>query len=88
MLQWLNENDDVSIEFLYSAYARDKKDKVRCESYLNPYRLDTVGNSYSIIFCYQSPKMSSFSVLVPKEHGTLQLFKFCRGRVHSADPVL
>jgi len=27
----LDENDQVSLEFLYSAYARDKKDKVRID---------------------------------------------------------
>eukprot|EP00094_Tigriopus_californicus_P005573 TCALIF_05370-PA protein Name:"Similar to UNC13B Protein unc-13 homolog B (Homo sapiens)" AED:0.17 eAED:0.19 QI:0/0.36/0.34/1/1/1/23/0/1203 len=27
VLQWLGENDEVSLEFLHSAYARDKKDK-------------------------------------------------------------
>ena len=28
VMQWLNENDDVSLEFLRNAYAKDKRDKV------------------------------------------------------------
>ena len=28
VMQWLNENDDVSLEFLRNAYAKDKKDNV------------------------------------------------------------
>ena len=27
-MQWLNENDDVSLEFLRNAYAKDKRDNV------------------------------------------------------------
>jgi hypothetical protein len=29
VMQWLNENDDVSLEYLNSAFLRDKKDGVR-----------------------------------------------------------
>lgn len=28
VMQWLNENDDNSLEYLHGAYNRDKKDKV------------------------------------------------------------
>lgn len=28
-MQWLNENDDVSLEYLHGAFKRDKKDGVR-----------------------------------------------------------
>ena len=29
VMQWLNENDDVSLEYLHGAFKRDKQDEVR-----------------------------------------------------------
>lgn len=41
VMQWLNENDDVSLEYLHGAFNRDKKDGVsskstKCISMLKP----------------------------------------------------
>lgn len=42
VMQWLNENDDVSLEYLHGAFNRDKKDGVRftynsCYTFINGF---------------------------------------------------
>lgn len=37
VMQWLNENDDVSLEYLNGAFQRDKKDEVSDVSSVSVY---------------------------------------------------
>jgi hypothetical protein len=41
-MQWLNENDDVSLEYLHGAYKRDLKDGV---SLINCFFIDQLGKT-------------------------------------------
>lgn len=40
VMQWLNENDDVSLEYLHGAFKRDKKDGVSSTTSLDFYHFE------------------------------------------------
>lgn len=74
VMQWLNENDDVSLEYLNGAFNRDKKDGV-CFTLISYWILCTVTNFVRWI-------------TVPKIQWTFTIFQFCCGRVHSTFSML
>ena len=72
VMQWLNENDDSSMEILKNAFMRDAEDGVS-------------GPSFSIN-CFNSMKYIFFSVST--KLGTFSILQFRRWFVHSADAML
>jgi len=78
VMQWLNENDDVSLEYLHGAFSRDQKECVSDMPRFYP-RISTR--------LYNNFKFSSF-LTVPEEQRACALQRLRRRCFHSADAVL
>lgn len=52
VMQWLNENDDVSLEYLKGAYARDKKDGVSRPSFKRHLSLSSCNTFTTLLLLY------------------------------------
>lgn len=53
MLQWLDENEDVSMEFMHGALERDKKDGVRRATALAPVSFSVMPEGSSLLSQFQ-----------------------------------
>lgn len=68
VMQWLNENDDVSLEYLKGAYARDKKDGVSNTTTPHPQFISPAftSNSANYNFFYVSINLSLLTTCTNK----------------------
>lgn len=82
-MQWLNENDDVSLEYLHGAFSRDKKEGVSDKSY-EFYLHESRYISDIEVFNW----FSHFLLTVPKEQRARALQRFRRRRLHTTDAML
>jgi len=79
-MQWLNENDDVSLEYLHGAFSRDKKEGVSDTSY-EFYLHEHISEAFFNWF-------SNLLLTVPKEQRARALQRFRRRRLHTIDTML
>jgi len=81
VMQWLNENDDVSLEYLHGAFSRDKKDGV---SNITLHFIHESRYSNAAAFFNDS----SIFFLVPKEQRACALQCLRCRYFHTVDAVL
>ena len=78
-MQWLNENDDVSLEFLRNAYAKDKKDNVSIslgnEAQNSDYIIWLIISRKKTIMQLTLMHLYFFLTIVSKEYRACQLFE-------------
>ena len=81
VMQWLNENDDVSLEYLHGAFKRDKQDGVNSIFiflfFLFRFRF-TVTDVYFLLY----------QTIVPAKQWTHPVFDVSRWYFHATGPVL